>query len=109
MTKTRTRDTDRVFKALADPTRRDILSLLKEHRLAVGAIAQHFDMSRPAISKHLRILRDANLVVDEAQGAASICSINTEPLQSIDEWLETYRGFWRRSLGRLKEHVENTK
>jgi DNA-binding transcriptional ArsR family regulator len=96
-----------VFKALADPTRRQILSLLRERRRSVGEIASNFRVSRPAISKHLRLLRNAGLVVDRPEGTARMCELNAEPLQQIDVWLDNYKTFWARGLERLKAHVEN--
>jgi len=85
--------TDAVFKALADPTRRRILSLLRERRRSVGEIASNFRVSRPAISKHLRLLRDAGLVVDRPEGTTRMCELNAAPLQQIDAWLEVYKTF----------------
>jgi DNA-binding transcriptional ArsR family regulator len=98
---------DTVFKALADPTRREILSLLRERRRSVGEIASNFQVSRPAISKHLRLLRSAGLVVDRPEGTTRMCELNAAPLREIDDWLETYKTFWTTSLQQLKAHVEN--
>ena len=103
------RDDDRVFKALADPTRREILSLLREGRRSVGEIASNFRVSRPAVSKHLRLLREANLVIDKPEGTTRMCELNAIPLQQIDAWLETYKSHWKNSLWRLKAHVERQK
>lgn len=99
---------DIVFKALADPTRRQILSLLRERRRSVGEIAEHFPVSRPAISKHLRVLRTAGLVIDQPEGTARVCELNPGPLQQVDGWLEIYRSYWTHSLQRLKAHVEKS-
>lgn len=97
---------DELFKALADPTRREILSLLRGRRLSVGDLASNFRMSRPAVSKHLRLLRDAKLVRDLPVGTTVYCELNAEPLRGVDAWLEDFKTFWDRSLIRLKEHVE---
>lgn len=97
---------DTVFKALADPTRREILALLREGRYSVGELAANFSISRPAISKHLRILREAKLVRDTSVGTTRLCELNPEPLRAVDTWLTTYKQFWNRSLTRLKAHVE---
>jgi DNA-binding transcriptional ArsR family regulator len=97
---------DTIFKALADPTRREILSLLRSGGSSVGDIASNFHMSRPAVSKHLRQLRGAGLIVDRAAGTSRICELNAEPLHEIDDWLATYKVFWRKKLVRLKAHVE---
>ena len=97
---------DKVFKALADPTRREILHLLRRHRLSVGELASNFDVSRPAISKHLRQLRAAGLVRDRVQGTTTMCELNAEPLKAVDLWLNEYKVFWNRSLQRLKDLME---
>ena len=97
---------DAVFKALADPTRREILSLLREGGSTVGAIAGNFHMSRPAVSKHLRQLRAAGLVVDRPIGTSRVCELNAEPLHTVDDFIADYRSFWKKSLVRLKAHVE---
>ena len=100
---------DVVFKALADPTRREILSLLREGGATVGDIAGNFHMSRPAVSKHLRQLRAAGLVVDRPVGTSRICELNAEPLHAVDDYISAYRSFWRKSLVRLKTYVEEKK
>lgn len=97
---------DAVFKALADPTRREILSLLRDGGSPVGAIAKNFRMSRPAVSKHLRQLRNAGLIVDRNVGTARMCELNADPLLEVDAWLAAYRVFWKNNLVRLKAHVE---
>jgi DNA-binding transcriptional ArsR family regulator len=96
-----------VFRAIADPTRRQILGLLRGHAFTVGDIAGNFRTSRPAISKHLRVLRSAGLVVTRRQGTARICQLNPLPLQTVDSWLRDYRELWRESLRNLKRHVES--
>lgn len=98
-----------VFKALADPTRREILSLLRGGGSTVGDIASNFQMSRPAISKHLRQLRTAGLVVDRPVGTTRVCELNAEPLHAVDDFVSIYRSFWKNSLVRLKTHVEENK
>lgn len=100
---------DRVFKALADPTRREILSLLRGGGSTVGEIASNFRMSRPAVSKHLRQLRAAGLVVDRPVGATRVCELNAEPLHVVDDFVSHYRLYWRSSLKRLKAHVEESR
>ena len=97
---------DAVFRAIADPTRREILKLLRHGRLTVGEIATNFQTSRPAISKHLRLLRAAGLVVSYKDGTASICGLNPKPLKTVNDWLEDYRTLWRESLRNLKRYVE---
>ncbi|HEX3369233.1 MAG TPA: metalloregulator ArsR/SmtB family transcription factor [Candidatus Cybelea sp.] len=100
------RSTDDLFKALADPTRREILALLRERSRSVGDLAANFYTSRPAISKHLRILRDAALVKDARSGASRLCELNAAPLERLEAWLRDYKRFWDHSLARLKAHVE---
>jgi DNA-binding transcriptional ArsR family regulator len=95
-----------VFRAIADPTRREILGLLRAGRRSVGEIAENFRTSRPAISRHLRVLRTAGLVVARRDGTARICELNAAPLRAVDDWLRDYQAFWRASLRNLKRHVE---
>ncbi len=79
-----------VFRAIADPTRRDILGLLRGRKCSVGEIAANFRSSRPAISKHIRLLRSVGLVVTKREGTARICRLNAEPLRDISNWLRDY-------------------
>ena len=102
----RRRQSDAVFRAIADPTRREILRLLRGGRQSVGEIAGNFRMSRPAISKHLRILRSAGLVVARQEGTSRHCGLNAEPLRAINDWLHDYELFWSESLQGLKKFVE---
>lgn len=97
---------DAVFRAIADPTRRQILSLLRGGRHTVGQIASNFGTSRPAISKHLRVLRFAGLIVTHREGTARVCHLNAKPLRAIDEWLQDYEVFWGRTMRDLKKYVE---
>jgi DNA-binding transcriptional ArsR family regulator len=100
------RQRDLVFKAIADPTRREILSLLTAGRKTVGELAGSFRTSRPAISKHLRSLRGAGLVSTRKQGTASLCELNGKPLRAVNEWLQRYEAFWDENLRNLKRHIE---
>ena len=94
------------FSALADPTRRAVLDLLRAGTRPAGEIARAFPVSRPAISKHLRILRRAHLVEERREGRHRMYQLNPEPLKAVDSWLEQYRSFWSASLTNLKEFVE---
>ena len=94
------------FSALADPTRRAVLDLLRKGRQPAGQIAQAFPVSRPAISKHLRLLRRAHLVNEHREGRHRFYHLNPEPLRAVDSWLEHYRAFWTTSLNNLKAFVE---
>jgi DNA-binding transcriptional ArsR family regulator len=84
------------FQALADPTRRAVLDLLRLGAQPAGRIAETFPISRPAISKHLRLLRKAHLVVESRSGRQRVYQLNAEPLKAVDSWLERYRSFWAR-------------
>jgi DNA-binding transcriptional ArsR family regulator len=97
---------DAVFRAIADPTRREILGLLRGRQQTVGEIAGNFRMSRPAISKHLRLLRSAGLVVTRQEGTARVCGLNAKPLRAIDDWLRDYEAFWSETMQNLKSYVE---
>lgn len=97
---------ERTFQALADPTRRAVLDLLRQGSQPAGRIAQSFPVSRPAISKHLRLLRKAHLVEERREGRHRFYNLNPEPLKSVDRWLESYRAFWTANLASLKAFVE---
>lgn len=98
---------DSIYLAIADPTRRAILDTLRAGRRSAGEIAQQFSVSRPAVSRHLRVLHAARLVRREARGRARIYQLNPEPLQHVDVWLERYRLFWQVKLDALKAFVES--
>ena len=95
------------FQALADPTRRAVLDLLRRGAQPAGQIAEAFPISRPAISKHLRQLRKASLVVETRSGRHRVYQLNAQPLKAVNAWLEQYRQFWQINLGNLKAFVEN--
>lgn len=94
------------FQALADPTRRAVLDLLRRGNQPAGQIANAFPVSRPAISKHLRLLRRAHLVREHREGRLRVYQLNPEPLRAVDSWIEQYRVFWTASLNNLKSFVE---
>src|SRR6516225_11678988 len=94
------------FSALADPTRRAVLDLLLRGSLPAGQIAQEFSVSRPAVSKHLRLLRRARLVRAHRVGRQRFFELNPEPLKLVDSWLSRYRVFWQSELSNLKHFVE---
>ncbi len=96
-----------VFRALADPTRRAVLDLLRSESQPAGQIARSFPISRPAISKHLRLLRRANLVREHRSGRHRFYHLNPQPLKSVDQWLGQYRVFWNTKLADLKAFVES--
>jgi len=94
------------FQALADPTRRAVLDLLRRGSQPAGQIASAFPVSRPAISKHLRLLRRAHLVREHREGRHRVYQLNPEPLRAVHSWIEQYRRFWTASLTNLKSFVE---
>ncbi|ONM48599.1 ArsR/SmtB family transcription factor [Nocardia donostiensis] len=98
--------TDRVFGALANPTRRDILALLLEGSQPVQAIADHFDMARPSVSEHLKVLRDCGLVSEEKHGRHRYYRINPDPLHDLQSWLSPYERYWRQHLTKLGEMLD---
>ena len=95
-----------VFRAIADPTRRAILDRLCTGPAPVNELASDFDQSRPAISKHLRVLREASLVSEERVGRERLYRLEPAPLRGGARWMETYRSFWEISLDNLKRHLE---
>lgn len=97
---------DAVFSALSDPTRRAVLDLLRGQSLPAGQIAEAFPVSRPAVSKHLRLLRSAHLVIEVRKSRHRLYSLNPAPLKAVDAWLNQYRVFWETSLTTLKAVVE---
>jgi DNA-binding transcriptional ArsR family regulator len=101
-----TRSADTTFSALSDPTRRAVLDLLCQGSQPAGRIAQAFPVSRPAISKHLRLLRRAHLVQERREGRHRVYRLNPGPLQAVDFWLNQYRVFWQANLASLNAFVE---
>ena len=95
-----------VFQAIADPTRRELLSLLAEGELPVMEISGHFPMSRTAVSKHLHILKDAGLVSERKTGRETRYKLQPEPLLELKRWLSYYERFWDTKLSALKSLVE---
>jgi DNA-binding transcriptional ArsR family regulator len=100
------RNPELTFQALADPTRRAVLDLLRRGSQPAGQIASAFPVSRPAISKHLRLLRRAHLVREHREGRHRVYQLNPEPLRAVDKWIEQYRIFWANNLNNLKAFVE---
>ena len=95
-----------VFGAIADPTRRAILDILSSRELSAGELAERFPISRPAVSRHLRVLRQAGLVRESRQAQCRVYSLDPTPLRDVDEWLKRYRLFWGARLHDLKKFVE---
>jgi DNA-binding transcriptional ArsR family regulator len=95
-----------VFAALANPVRRQLLQILTGRPLSAGELSDRFDLSRPAVAEHLKVLRDAGLVTDEAQGRRRIYRLTAEPLAELGEWLHPFEKFWRARLSALAESAE---
>ena len=100
---------DATFSALSDPTRRAILSQLAGGQRSVTELAQPFDVSLPAISKHLRVLGRAGLVRQEKEGRIRRCRLSAEPLHDADDWLENYRRFWEERFQLLDALLDEMK
>jgi DNA-binding transcriptional ArsR family regulator len=101
--------TDRLsatFAALADPTRRAILAHLAKGEASVTELAKPFEMSLPAISKHLKVLERAGLIVRGREAQWRPCQFNAEALKDVDDWLEQYRQFWEESFDRLDDYLQ---
>ena len=94
-----------VFQAIADPTRRAILGLLAYQSLTVNAVAQHFVISRPAVSKHVKILSECGLININQQGRERYCEVKLEKLTEVSDWLEQYRQFWEEKLDALEVYL----
>ncbi|HKD34872.1 MAG TPA: metalloregulator ArsR/SmtB family transcription factor [Gaiellaceae bacterium] len=95
-----------VFEALADPTRRRIVELLAEGERSAGELAGEFRLTRPAVSKHLRVLREAGVVDVRGDAQRRIYRLEPEALGTAEEWLARHRGFWQRRLDALEAHIE---
>lgn len=91
--------------ALADPTRRRILELLVDGEVAAGDLSEEFAVSRPAVSRHLRILREAGLVRSRVDGQRRLYALDVRPLAELDAWLEPYRRLWSRRLDALDTEI----
>ena len=102
-------DLDDAFRALADPTRRAIVDRLAEGPCPVGTLAEPFDMTLGAVSKHLRVLERAGLLEQQRAGNSRICHLKPEPLGRATAWLEHYRRFWEAKLDSLAAHLEDQK
>jgi DNA-binding transcriptional ArsR family regulator len=95
-----------IFEVLVEPNRRRILDLLGAAERPVGELVQHLELSQPAVSKHLRILREAGLVEVRGDAQRRLYSVRPEPLRAIDDWLAPYRRMWTASLDRLEAHLD---
>jgi DNA-binding transcriptional ArsR family regulator len=96
------------FSALADPTRRAILARLAKGEASVGELATPFDISLPAVSRHLRVLEDARLIERRVDAQWRLCKLRPEPLKDAVDWIEHYRRFWEASFDNLARYLERT-
>jgi DNA-binding transcriptional ArsR family regulator len=98
----------RTFQALADPTRRAILARLAGGAATVGELAEPFDMSLPAVSRHLKVLTDAGLIERSTEAQWRRCALRGEGFRAASDWIEFYRHFWEQQLDRLDAFLERT-
>jgi DNA-binding transcriptional ArsR family regulator len=98
-----------VFQAIADPTRREIINLLATESLNLNAVAEKFQISRPAISKHIKILTECGLIKIRTTGRERYCEARLETLAEVSEWTNTYRRFWTTRLDALELHLSNNR
>jgi len=96
-----------VFAVLAEPTRREILDLLRDRERPVGELVDALGASQPLVSKHLKVLRDAGLVDVRPDAQRRLYRLRPEPLVELDAWLASYRHLWAHSLDRLHQHLED--
>ncbi len=98
-----------VFQAIADPNRRAILGLLAKQRLTLNGVAENFRISRPAVSRHIKILKECGLVVIIPQGRERYCEARFDRLNEVTEWVEQYRQLWEQRFDKLDEILETMK
>jgi DNA-binding transcriptional ArsR family regulator len=95
-----------VIEVLAEPNRRRILELLRDGERPVGELVERMQLTQPAVSKHLRVLKEAGLVAVRADAQRRLYRVRPEPLADLDAWLEPYRKLWSKSLDRLEQHLD---
>jgi len=94
-----------VFQAIADPTRRDIINRIAHQSMNLNSIAENFDISRPAISKHIKILTQCGLIVIKQQGRERYCEANLQSLGEVSNWVDQYKVFWNKKLDALENFL----
>jgi DNA-binding transcriptional ArsR family regulator len=95
-----------VFQAIADPTRREIINLLAHKALNLNSVSENFNVSRPAISKHIKILTECGLIVIKQQGRERYCEVKLQKLTEVSDWIEKYRKFWNAKLDALDSYLQ---
>ncbi|MBK7428371.1 MAG: winged helix-turn-helix transcriptional regulator [Saprospiraceae bacterium] len=96
------------FHAIADPTRRDILYLLKNKELNINTVAENFPISRPAISKQMKILEECGLVIIHQRGRERYCEAKMDKLTEVSAWIEKYKDFWNNKLDALEKFLDSS-
>ena len=96
------------FRAISDPTRRAILDQLAERDRSVGELCESFDMTQPAVSQHLRVLRDAGLVTPRQEGRRRFYRLEPEPLRAVHDWVQHYERFWSDKLRALRDYLDRS-
>ena len=94
------------WQALADPTRRRIIEVLSERPLSINEIAEHFEISRPAISKQIKILQESDILRINSSGRERVCALSLEPLKVVQEWVKQYETFWLSKLDNLQDYLD---
>lgn len=97
------------FAVIAEPRRRQILEILRSRNATVNELVEALAISQPAVSKHLRILRDSGLVKVQPVGQQRIYRLDPQPLKEVGDWVDAYREYWRDALGRLDTHLASTR
>ena len=95
-----------VFQAIADPTRRKIIRVIAEQSLTLNSVAETFDMSRQAVSKHVKILTECGLIIMKQQGRERYCEAKLKKLSEVSKWVEQYRKFWESHLDSLEDYLD---
>jgi DNA-binding transcriptional ArsR family regulator len=96
-----------VFQAIADPTRREIINVIAHRSMNLNMVADQFDISRPAISKHIKILTQCGLITIKQIGRERYCEARLQKLNEVSQWIEQYRAFWNNKLDALEEFLAN--
>lgn len=96
-----------VFQAIADPTRRAIINMIAHQSLNLNAVAENFSVSRPAISKHIKILTECGLIIIKQQGRERYCEARLQKLNEVSDWIEQYRVFWNQKLDALDNYLSS--
>jgi DNA-binding transcriptional ArsR family regulator len=94
-----------VFQAIADPTRREIINMVAQQSMNLNTVADNFTISRPAISKHIKILTECGLIVMKQQGRERYCEAKLQKLNEVSEWIEKYKVFWTKKLDALEDFL----